>query len=104
MRKNCADIYRPGNMMMKTRALIALLPWFLLLGSCATPTGSETPTNAVQCIEPRPQVCTMDYTPVCAKRCANTSCESVEMRTFANACTACADPLVVYQQPGACES
>ena len=88
---------------MKTRILIALLPWFALLGSCATPAGSEIPANAKHCPEPRPQLCTMDYTPVCARRCADDSCEQAEMKTYANACTACADSRVVYQQPGACE-
>ena len=84
--------------MMKTKTTIAILPWLLLLTSCATPTGGEIPANAVQCIDPRPQVCTMDYTPVCASRG-----ETAEMATYANACTACADLSVSYHQPGACE-
>jgi hypothetical protein len=85
--------------MMKTKALIAILPWFLLLTSCATPIDGQIPANAVQCTDPRPQVCTMDYTPVCATRD-----ETAEMVTYANACTACADIIVSYHQPGACES
>ena len=83
--------------MMKTT--IAILPWLLLLTSCATPTGGTIPANAVQCFNPRPQVCTMDYTPVCASLA-----ETAEMATYANACTACADLSVMYHQPGACES
>jgi len=90
--------------MMKTKALIASLPWFLLLTSCATPSGGEIPANAVQCTDPRPQVCTMDYTPVCATRCTTTPCETPEVKTYANACTACADPSVSYHQPGECGS
>ena len=90
--------------MMKTEVLVPLVVLIALLGACATtPGGGEIPANAVQCTEPRPQICTMDYTPVCANRCSDDSCESSEMRTYANACGACADPLVVYQQPGACE-
>ena len=85
--------------MMKTKTILAILPWLLLLTSCATPTGRTIPANAVQCTDPRPQVCTMDYTPVCASRD-----ETAEMATYANACTACADITVIYHQPGACES
>ena len=85
--------------MMKTKTTIAILPWLLLLTSCATPTDATIPANAVQCTDPRPQVCTMDYTPVCASRDA-----TGEMATYANACTACADITVMYHQPGACES
>jgi hypothetical protein len=67
------------------------------------------PLDAVQCTEPRPQICTMDYTPVCATRdngtrCATTPCESTETATYANACSACADPAVMYHLPAACES
>jgi len=84
--------------MMQTKTILAILPWFLLLTSCATPTGGEIPANAVQCTNPRPQVCTMDYTPVCASRT-----ETAEMASYANACTACADVTVSYHQLGACE-
>ena len=84
--------------MMKTKTIIAILPWLLLLTSCATTTGGEFPANAVQCTNPRPQVCTMDYNPVCAIRE-----ETAEMATYANACGACADITVMYHQPGACE-
>jgi hypothetical protein len=84
--------------MMKTKNIIAILPWFLLLTSCTTPTGGKIPATAVQCTDPRPQVCTMDYTPVCA-----TLEETAEMATYANACGACADINVIYHQPGTCE-
>ena len=49
------------------------------------------------CVEPRPEVCTMDYRPVCARL------ESGERRTYSNACGACADPEVAASVPGACE-
>jgi hypothetical protein len=93
------DTSQPGALMMKTKAIIAVLPGFLLLASCATPMGGQMPANAVQCTDPRPQICTMDYTPVCATRA-----EATEMATYANACTACADLSVIYHQPGACGS
>ncbi|UCB55409.1 MAG: hypothetical protein JSW45_02455, partial [Thiotrichales bacterium] len=53
------------------------------------------------CTEPRPQVCTMDYTPVCGLR--NSSAED-EWKTYSNACGACSDATVVGYRPGACES
>jgi len=94
---------------MTIKAQIAILPALVLLVSCATQRVDQIPQGAVQCTEPRPQICTMDYTPVCAtrdngKRCATTPCESTEKATYANACSACADPAVIYHLPAACES
>ena len=90
-------------------ANFAILSALLLLVSCATHRIDQIPPGAVQCTEPRPEICTMDYTPVCATidngtRCATTPCESTETATYANACSACADPAVIYHLPAACES
>ena len=79
----------------------------LLLGACATSPETEMPADAVACVDPRPQICTMDYTPVCATRdigvrCVTTPCQSTETATYANACGACADARVYYYQAGAC--
>lgn len=84
--------------------VIALLP---LLAACATPNGGQLPANAQTCTEPRPQLCTMDYNPVCATRdsgtrCVTTPCPAREQATYANACGACADARVFYHLPGAC--
>jgi hypothetical protein len=94
---------------MKNLNLTGLVPVIFLLMSCATQNPVQVPANAVQCTDPRPQICTMDYTPVCATRdngtrCATTPCDNTEMATYANACGACSDPAVIYHQPGACES
>ena len=100
----------PGKaLMMKIKAIIAILPGCVLLVSCATHRVEQIPPNAVQCTDPRPQICTMDYTPVCATRdngtgCTTTPCESTETATYANACMACADPAVMYHLPAACGS
>ena len=72
-----------------------LLP-LLLLAGCAALDGARPP-GAVVCEDPRPQVCTMDYTPVCAIR------DGGERATYANACGACADQRVNYHLPGACD-
>jgi len=71
----------------------------LALAGCA---GGRGPAAAAQpaemiCVEPRPEVCTMDYRPVCARLVTG------DYRTYANACAACADPSVVGHLPGACE-
>jgi hypothetical protein len=55
----------------------------------------EPPVTA--CAEPRPQACTQEYIPVCAHLYSD------ERKTYANACSACADPDVSGRHPGPCE-
>lgn len=62
----------------------------LLLSACATTPG------AVQCQDPRPQVCTMEYNPTCAERSDGTRAD------YASPCNACADDQVVGYIAGAC--
>ena len=78
-----------------------LLPSFalcLLLGGCAvsSPGVASAPAGSQVCEDPRPQVCTMDYRPVCGNR-ADGSRES-----YSNGCGACADASVAYWVEGAC--
>ena len=59
------------------------------------------------CSESRPEVCTMDYRPVCATRdtgirCVTTPCPSTELKTYSNACGACSDAKVLGFIQGAC--
>jgi len=51
----------------------------------------------VACPEPRPQICTQDYRPVCAKL------RDGSFKTYSNGCTACTDPGVLGHREGACE-
>jgi hypothetical protein len=51
----------------------------------------------VTCPEPRPQVCTQDYRPVCAKL------KDGSIKTYSNGCIACTDPAVTGFREGACE-
>ena len=76
-----------------------LAPIFPLLGmvitACAT-SGGEPP-NLRRCHEPRPQVCTREYLPVCGER------KNGGWKTYGNDCDACADPEVVRHRPAACQ-
>ena len=49
-----------------------------------------------ECVEPRPEICTREYRPVCG--------ESVEgsEKTYGNACEACGDLNIVRHHTGAC--
>ncbi len=53
--------------------------------------------ETVSCPEPRPQICTQDYHPVCAVR------QDGSYKTYANGCSACSDPEVTGYREGACE-
>lgn len=48
------------------------------------------------CEEPRPEICTREYLPVCGY-------SEAQQRTYSNACTACADPAVEGWTREACE-
>ena len=54
-----------------------------------------------ECTEPRPEICTMDYTPVCGLQ--NISGQE-QWSTYSNACTACSDTTVVGYNKDACEA
>jgi hypothetical protein len=51
----------------------------------------------VACEDPRPQVCTMIFAPVCATH------EDGHLETHASSCNACANDQVLQYLPGACE-
>lgn len=79
--------------------------------ACAkqNPDNSANKPQVINCLEPRPQVCTKEYRPVCAARdtkirCITVPCPSVEFVSYPNACTACFDSRVYYYRPGACGS
>ena len=66
--------------------VISLLVWCV---ACST-------VERSLCEEPRPQICTMDYRPVCA---AN---QDGEQKTYGNACSACGDSDVISHRQGEC--
>jgi hypothetical protein len=76
-----------------------LLVAVLSLVACASGNPSLVPATGPKtaCTDPRPQICTMDYTPVCAQL------ETGELKTYSNACSACGDVNVLAHSPAACE-
>lgn len=50
----------------------------------------------VICPEPRPQICTMDYVPVCAQL------QDGSFKVYSNGCSSCSDPAVVGYRDGEC--
>ena len=48
------------------------------------------------CVGPRPEVCTLDYTPVCGQKADG------QTLTFGNACMACGESSVIGYSAGAC--
>ena len=103
---------------MNRLLIIALL--FLSACSTATPsinqplpesspillTGNPT-VKSTTCTNPRPQMCTRQFQPVCAKKntgivCVTTPCPSIEYVTYSNGCVACSDAKVYSYTEGEC--
>lgn len=58
----------------------------------------EAPAGTMTlCTEPRPEICTMDYNPVCG------SLEDGSTKTYSNGCSACSDSAVTGWTQGTCE-
>ena len=54
--------------------------------------------SGTQCSEPRPQVCTMEYAPVCATLAKGGTAD------YSSGCNACADDAVSSYEQGQCDS
>jgi len=87
----------------------------LYLVACASqpntekPATKQTDNQLTLCKEPRPQVCTREYRPVCATLKADTPCDKDDCgtehkKTYATGCTACANPSVLSYSSGKCEN
>ncbi len=108
---------------INTSFTIAIMLCFLVIATaCATrqidtkPKPATNTTNSTQnidltgyieCTNPRPEICTMEYNPVCAKtdtgiRCKQAPCPSEEWKTYATGCTACGNSKVYGYVPKAC--
>lgn len=83
---------------IKAGPFLFVLSW--LLASCAVTTqemAAQDPSKVTVCKEPRSQVCTMDYSPVCA------DVDDGNNKTYSNGCNACSDAKVIRYREGVCE-
>jgi hypothetical protein len=83
-------------MKSRTAALSAVLVCIFLSG-CEQPPIEESGKLMELCTDPRPQICTNEYNPVCATLNDGT------VKTYATGCTACSDPLVTGWNLGECD-
>mgnify|MGYP003116854287 FL=1 len=77
-------------------ALVSVVAVSQLAGCASSPKLPE-PSPTVLCEEPRPQICTMIYAPVCATH------GDGRRQTHASDCNACADDSTVSYEVGACD-
>jgi len=76
-----------------------LLTLLALLGACgASNPPAPVQTLTTQCSQPRPQVCTMEYDPVCGELSGG------GREDYSSPCNACAHDAVAAYRPGGCES
>lgn len=95
---------------MKQLTIIYLTLIFLTACTVKTtdaPVRQTSSASVTVCKEPRSPMCTREYNPVCATkdtgvRCVTTPCPSTELKTYATACTACADEKVISYTAGKC--
>lgn len=78
---------------MRSIAVASLL--LILCAGCST---NEPPPPSLDqlCNAPRPQVCTMEYSPVCGTHRVGT------VKDYSSGCNACADDAVASYVPGTC--
>ena len=89
-----------NSLQLSTAALLAL--GLLIFAACASVPMTDSTLKTVNsesltfCTEPRPQICTMDYQPVCAEL------KDGRSKTYSNGCSSCSDANVVGYHDGEC--
>ena len=95
---------------MKTVLRIVIVLALPITGACssnANTASGEIPTSVILCEEPRPEMCSQEYRPVCATRDngirrVTRPCNTTELATYSNGCTACADTSVFSYRLAEC--
>jgi hypothetical protein len=87
--------------MLRMTTILLLAALSQLTISCATYSEKNDinepgATDVILCEEPRPQICTREYDPVCG------SLKDGSTRTGSTGCTSCSDSDVVSYTKGAC--
>ena len=83
---------------MKFFRSLFLMGAFFLLGGCSSADVSDQKQEILMtpCKDPRPQMCTMDYNPVCGIS------KDDSKKSYSNGCSACSDSEVVEYYLGTC--
>ena len=76
--------------------LFSIMTIGCISGANSTSGISPSEDSFVRCGEQRPEICTMEYVPVCA------ILDDGSRKTYSNACSACSDKDVVKYQVNAC--
>jgi len=82
--------------MRNTVPLLILLALLAMQG-CSTPLVTKENTPHLKCTDDRPQLCTMQYEPVCA------TLKNTTERSYSSACAACSAEGTRGYTLGACE-
>ena len=68
----------------------------VLLSACSLVEPDPEPKVDVKCTDPRPEICTMDYQPVCGVE------SDGSYKVYSNGCSACSNPKVIGYNEGEC--
>lgn len=101
--------------MLKNNMILVLMIVLLTMGCTHSVSGEDKVKSGddgqdfTQCTEPRPELCTMIYAPVCGLRdreakCDTEPCASDKRKTYSSSCMACADSKVSGYLPGECKT
>jgi hypothetical protein len=92
--------YRFSRSVASLKRLRPVLPLAAVIALACTsgnkPDLSMDESATTQCVDPRPEVCTRDYRPVCGASAKGA------IKTYGNACEACSDDTVVRHSAGEC--
>ena len=87
-------------MMHRREVSIVMAMWLASAMGCATSAPAEKTDGEgdepIPCQDPRPEICTMHYDPVCG------ALEGGSKKTYSNACAACSDRAVTGYTENPC--